>query len=143
MGNAGSIWVKLGLDSSGFDNGLKKAEKDLKGVSNRLMDIGSRLTLGLSVPLGLVSGAALKMGADAVESENLFSVSMGKMADSARAWSEQLRKNLGLNAYEVRKNVGTFNVMLGSMGMTEKAAYDMSKGLTQLAYDMASFYNLS
>ena len=143
FGSAGSLWVKLGLSSKQFDTSLKKAENDLKKFGDRLNNIGSRLTVGLSIPLALVSGAAIKLGMDAVESENLFSVSMGKMADSARKWSEDLRKNLGLNSYEVRKNVGTFNVMLTSMGLTEKAAFDMSKGLTQLAYDMASFYNLN
>jgi lambda family phage tail tape measure protein len=143
MAQAGSLWIKLGLSTKDFEKSLKNAEKNLKNFGNRLNDIGSRLTVGLSIPLALVSGAAIKLGMDAVESENLFSVSMGKMASSARTWSEDLRKNLGLNSYEVRKNVGTFNVMLTSMGLTEKAAFDMSKGLTQLAYDMASFYNLN
>ena len=142
MAQAGSLWIKLGLSTKDFEKSLKNAEKNLKNFGNRLNDIGSRLTVGLSIPLALVSGAAIKLGMDAVESENLFSVSMGKMASSARTWSEDLRKNLGLNSYEVRKNVGTFNVMLTSMGLNEKAAFDMSKGLTQLAYDMASFYNL-
>ena len=86
--------------------------------------------------------ASLKMAADAVESENLFEVSMGNMAAAARAWSEEVREALGLNAYEVRKQMGTFNVMLMSLGLTEEAAYKMSKGLTALTQDMASFYNL-
>jgi len=141
-GSAGSLWVKLGVNSKSFDTGLKEAENKLKKMGDTFANIGQRLTIGLSLPLALISGAAIKLGMDAVESENLFSVSMGKMADSARKWSEDLRKNLGLNSYEVRQNVGTFNVMLTSMGLTEKAAFDMSKGLTQLAYDMASFYNL-
>jgi len=67
---------------------------------------------------------------------------MGNMADSARAWSEDLAKSLGLNAYELRKTAGTFDVMLKSMGLSEQAAYDMSTGMSELAYDMASFYNL-
>lgn len=141
-GNAGSLWVKLGVNSKSFDKGLKEAESKLKKMGDTFANVGQKLTIGLSLPLALISGAALKLGMDAVESENLFSISMGKMASSARKWSEDLRKNLGLNSYEVRKNVGTFNVMLTSMGLNEKAAFDMSKGLTQLAYDMASFYNL-
>jgi len=35
-----------------------------------------------------------------------------------------------------------FNVMFKSMGLGEQAAYDMAKGIVQLGYDMASFYNL-
>jgi len=94
------------------------------------------------VALAGIGIASVKMAMNAEESENLFVVSMGKMAASTRAWSEELSKALYLNQYEVRKNVSTFNVMFGSMGLATQAAADMSKGLTKLAYDMASFYNL-
>lgn len=90
----------------------------------------------------LIGAACIKFAMDAQESENLFEVSMGNMADAARKWSEELSEALYLNAFEVRKNISTFNVMFDSMGMGEKAAYAMAKGLTQLSYDMASFYNL-
>lgn len=80
---------------------------------------------------------------DAYESENLFAVSMGKSADAARTWSQEMGKALGLNEYALRRQVGTFNVMLGSMGLSTQASYEMAKGMTQLAHDMASFYNLS
>ena len=53
-----------------------------------------------------------------------------------------MQRTLGLNAYEVRKNVGVFYNMTTAMGLTQKQAYDMSTSLTQLAYDMSSFYNL-
>lgn len=143
MAQVGSLWVRLGIIDKDFEQGLKKAERDLNRFGNRLSSLGQRLTTGLSIPLALVSGAAIKLGMDAVESESLFSVSMGKMADSAREWSEELRKKLGLNAYELRKNVGMLYTMFNSMKMGERASYDMAKGLTLLAHDMASFYNLN
>lgn len=143
MAQVGSLWVRLGIIDKDFEQGLKKAERDLNRFGNRLSNLGQRLTTGLSIPLALVSGAAIKLGMDAVESEGLFSVSMGKMADSAREWSEELRRNLGLNAYELRKNVGILYTMFNSMKMGERASYDMAKGLTQLAHDMASFYNIN
>ena len=64
------------------------------------------------------------------------------MAGEARKWSEETSKALGLNAYNVRKNVSTYNSMLTSMGLTSNESLKMSQGLTQLSYDMASFYNL-
>lgn len=89
----------------------------------------------------LVGKKSIKAAMDVVESESLFSVSMGNMADSARAWSNDLQNSLGLNAYEVRKNVGLFYNMTTSMGLARDQAYQVSTGLTQLAYDMSSFYN--
>lgn len=125
---------------------LKNLEKNLDHLGRTTSDLGRKMSLAsalITAPLLAAAGGATKLAMDAVESENLFEVSMGQMANSARKWSEDLRGSLGLNAVEVRKNAGTFDVMLKSMGMTEQAAFGMSKGMTQLAYDMASFYNLS
>jgi hypothetical protein len=125
-----------------LDQNVNQSIRNLQNFGNTLSMTGQTMTFALSLPLAAVGVAAGKMAIDAVESENLFEVSMGNMADSARKWSEELQTSLGLNEFEVRKNVGTFNVMLDSMGMAEQAAFDMSKGLTQIGYDMASFYNL-
>ncbi len=125
-----------------IEKNAKQWQRNINKIANNLTNTGRLLTTSLTVPILGAGTAMVKSAMDAVESENLFEVSMGRMAESARTWSEELRKELGLNSYEVRKNVGTFNVMLESMGLTEQAAFDMSKSMTQLAYDMASFYNL-
>jgi hypothetical protein len=93
---------------------------------------------GLTRAFGAVTKAAMA----AEESENLFRVSMGDSAAATKAWSQTMSQALGLNQYEVRRNVATFNVMFESMGTGAEKANAMAKGLTQLAYDMASFYNL-
>lgn len=67
---------------------------------------------------------------------------MGGMADRARAFSEDLRKELGLNAFEVRENTAIFFQMFDAMGLGKTAAFGMSTGLVQLANDMASFRNI-
>ena len=111
--------------------------------SGALVKIGGILAgMAIVSKLTSIGKASIAMAVDAVESENLFTVSMGNMADAAYKWSVETSKALGLNQYEVRKSIGTFNVMLGSMGLGADAAYDMAKGMTQLSYDMASFYNL-
>lgn len=153
---AGSIVAKLLLDKTGWNESvkaIKKDEKDLENSTKKLGDklnelgtkmtkFGMNMTKMVTLPLAAIGAASVKMAMDAVESENLFEVSMGNMAEAARDWSKELSKSLGLNQYETRKTVGVFNVMLKSMGQGEQAAYDMAKGLTQLSVDMASFYDL-
>lgn len=114
----------------------------LAAMGTKLTSVGKSLTLFLTAPILLAGGALVKLSAEAAESENLFEVSMGNMADAARDFSEVLRDNLGLNAFEVRKQVATFNQMSTAMGVAEGAAFDMSKGLVLLTNDMASFFNL-
>lgn len=125
-----------------FQKQAQRLGRDIVRQGRDIQRFGESMTKAITLPVVAAGVAATKMAMDAVESENLFEVSMGKMANSARQWSEQMSKSLGLNAYEVRKNVGTYNAMLTSMGMTEKQALNMSESMTKLAYDMASFYNL-
>lgn len=153
---AGSIVAKLLLDKTGWNDSIKSVKKDQQGIESgakavtakleelggRMAKLGATMTKAITLPLAAIGAASVKLAMDAVESENLFEVSMGNMAEAARDWSKEMSKSLGLNQYETRKTIGVFDVMLKSMGHGEQAAYDMAKGLTQLGYDMASFYNL-
>jgi hypothetical protein len=136
------LLVRLGVDAKEFGTKMKAAEKTMDSVANGMKKAGNALSVGVTAPMLAVAGASLKMAMDAEESENLFTIAMGGMADSARKWSEEISAALGLNAYAVREQVALFNSMFTAMGMSEQGAFDMSKGLTQLAYDMASFFNL-
>jgi len=146
--DAGAVVAKLQLNITQWSKSIEKAKADSKSFeglilrnSQQIKKLGQSLTVVGGIITG-ISGYFVKMAMDAEESENLFRESMENMAKEARDWSNELSKSLGLNQYEIRKTIGTFNVMLNSMGIAEEAAFDMSKALTQLSYDMASFYNL-
>lgn len=148
MFDAGAIVSRLELEKGQWEKAIKEVKADSTSFQGAILrndeqikKMGKSLTI-TGVAITGVSVLITKLAMDAQESENLFKESMGGMAGAAEEWSKELSSSLGLNQYEIRKTVGTFNVMLDSMGMTEDAAFGMSKGLTQLSYDMASFYNL-
>ncbi|MEG0618753.1 MAG: hypothetical protein RR557_05535 [Bacilli bacterium] len=97
----------------------------------------------IALGIGKVIKDSMRVGMDAIESDNLFEVSMGKMSDTVRNWTEDVGNALGLSATEMRKTIGTVYNMTTSMGLAENNALKMSKGVTLLSNDMASFYNLS
>ena len=130
-----SAWYKL-------SESMDKAGEKMKAVGDKISSAGKTLSTAVTLPILGIGTAATKMAMDAVESENLFEVAMGSVAADARKWSEETSKSLGLNAYSVRSNVATYNAMLTSMGLATDESLKMSEGLTQLSYDMASFYNL-
>jgi len=130
-----SAWYKL-------SESMDKAGEKMKAVGDKISSAGKTLSTAVTLPLVGIGTAATKMAMDAVESENLFEVAMGAVAGDARKWSEETSKALGLNAYNVRNNMATYNAMLTSMGLASDESLKMSEGLTQLSYDMASFYNL-
>ena len=137
--------AKITADAQGLKSGLNEADKSIgswvKANERQFRAVGAALT-GIGVAITGALGLAAKSAMDAVESENLFTVSLGDNAKAARAWSEELGKALGLNTYELRKNVGVIYTMTSSMGLAQDEALNMAKGVTELANDMASFYNL-
>lgn len=120
-------------------SGVKKA---ISGTIKTVTKAVKNLTKIAVAAFTAVGVAAIKMAADAEESENLFNVSLAGMGDAVRKWSEDISDALGLNRFEVRKFVSVFNAMLISMGLGAEEAAVMSTQLTKLAFDMASFFNL-
>ena len=147
------LQIKFSAQMGNLTSQLNGVKKQLGSVStsagtasNAMAGLArmAKMFIGVYLVRGMINigKESLSMANDVVESENLFKESMKGMSGAAREWSEGLNQSLGLNAYELRKSVGTFNVMFRSMGLGEQSAYDMATGLTELANDMASFYNL-
>jgi hypothetical protein len=142
MENQASKSGKLGDKIVDLNKRLDDATNKFEAVGQKLTSVGSKLSMGVTAPLLAIGAASTKMAMEATESENLFEVSLGKSAEAVREWSNKISNELGLNEYAVRKNAATFNTMFESMGIGTEKAVKMSEGLTQLAYDMASFYNI-
>ena len=78
-----------------------------------------------------------------IENMNLFNVSMGQFAKEAQSYAEQVGEIMGINPGEWMRNQGVFMTITDGFGVASDRAYIMSKNLTQLTYDLASFYNIS
>lgn len=121
--------------------GLKKsASKSGAGVMTAFKTLKRGI---VALGIGKVIADSIKTGMDAVESDSLFETSLGNMAEDVRAWSNEVSNALGLNAVAMRKNTGVIFNMTSSMGVAEDNALKMSKGISLLTEDMASFYNLN
>lgn len=83
----------------------------------------------------------IKSANDYIENVNLFQVSMGEFYDEAFAYAQLLNDRLGIDPSEWMRAQGVFMSMANGFGLTRKQAYDLSEGLTELAYDLSSLYN--
>ena len=90
-----------------------------------------------------VVGSWIVKSNDYQESLNLFTVSMGKYANEAKAYAEKVSELMGIDPAEWLKQQGTFMNLVTGFGVAAEKAALMSKNLTQLGYDMASFFNMS
>ena len=78
-----------------------------------------------------------------IENLNLFTVSMGEYAEEAQKYAEQVAEIMGIDPSEWMRNQGVFNTIITGFGVASDKAYLMSKNLTQLGYDISSFFNIS
>ena len=84
----------------------------------------------------------IKAAISAPEIENMFNVAFGSMAYQADQFALRLKKAFGVDQIAVKQMLGTFQNFNDSMGIGAQTAYKMSTTLTQLAYDMASLYEM-
>ena len=137
--NSNELRKEINKTNSVIKDMKRNAEKQSKGVEK----VFSNLKKGIAaLGIGKVIKDSIQYGMDAIESDSLFATSLGKYANDVYSWSDKVSSALGLNAVEIRKNTGVIYNMTSSMGLAEKQALTMSKGVTLLANDMASFYNL-
>lgn len=78
-----------------------------------------------------------------IESMNLFEASMGKYTESATEFGMRVQDAMGIDFGEWARNQGVFQTLITGMGAAADKASVMSQQLTQLGYDIASFYNIS
>lgn len=88
-------------------------------------------------------GKFVTASSEYVENVNLFTVSMGKYAEEAKAYAEEVGNIMGIDPGEWMRNRGVFMTLAKGFGVAGDRANTMSKNLTQLGYDISSFFNIS
>ena len=77
------------------------------------------------------------------EDLNLFTVALGQYAAEAQNYAEKVSDVMGIDPAQWLRNQGVFNTLLTGFGDTAERAQIMSQNLTQLGYDISSFFNIS
>lgn len=100
--------------------------------------------LGYASLAGLVrlGKEALELSSSMVEVQNVIDNVFEEATDDINAFCDTAIEKFGLTALEARNMTGVFGGILTSSGIVGNAKAEMSKNLTALAGDVASFYNM-
>lgn len=133
---------------AGAANAATRANRGLSaqfysGTTNSVRFVGriSALTGALFV-LSHALASCINEANSYIENMNLFNASMGEFAQSAAEYAQKVQELMGIDAGEWMRNQGIFQSLATGMGVAADKASIMSQNLTQLGYDIASFYNL-
>lgn len=137
MSHIGDIFMRLRLDSKGFN-------KELKGIQGMAVKAGKTLAAAFTVrAIANFSKQCIDLGSDLAEVQNVVDTTFGTMNEKVNEFAINAARTAGLSETMAKKYVGTFGAMARAFGFGEKEAFDMSTSLTNLVGDVASFYNLS
>ncbi len=139
--------INLGLDTN--STGFKKQLSSIAGnaesmVGGAFKKLGGIIAGAFAVGKILdFSKASIELASNLSEVQNVVDVTFGSMAADINSWSQNMLSGFGLSELSAKKYVSTLGAMMKSSGLSGVAMKDMSKDLTELSADMASFYNLS
>lgn len=128
-----------------YSTSAKNGAQSTQQFGNILDDVRTKIA-GISVlahQVGNTIGQWINNSNAYVENVNLFTVSMGEYAGEAMEYAERIRDLMGVDLSEFIRNQGIFMSMATGFGLATDKAYEMSKGLTELSYDLSSFFNIS
>jgi hypothetical protein len=129
--------TKIANSSTQVSTAATKINTALTKVKARMLAVvyaASRLSSALA--------DCLESSNEYVENLNLFTVAMGDAAESALDYAEAVNEALGIDTSEWIQNQGVFKQITTGFGVVEEKANLMSKNLTQLGYDISSFFNI-
>lgn len=140
--------------SSGFAAFPARIQKLITSTNNlsKSNDKASTSYVNLAAKIGIAIVAVKKAASvlagfinksnQYVEDLNLFTASMGEYASAAQEYAERVSEIVGIDPAEWLRNQGVFMTITKGFGVASDRAYTMSRNLTQLGYDISSFFNI-
>jgi hypothetical protein len=139
---AGRAFVELYLKDGQLIAGLNATKAKLQAWAASLQAIGTKLSLlGAAAMTPLV--AAIKATGNLAETTSKFGAVFGEQAPAVREWAETFRKAVGRSQIETMDSLSAFQSFFTGLGIGRDKSAEMSKEITALAVDFASFHNIA
>lgn len=115
----GSLFVKIGADLTELFSGMGKAQTVLQNFGQQAVGIGQALSVAITVPLSLISVAALKSGLvfdDAFDKIRIRTGKTGEALSSLQKDFEKVFADIPVSAEEASSAIAGLNTRLGLTG---------------------------
>lgn len=135
------IMILLGFDVD--EQSQNEAENSVKNLKNMATKALGAIGVAFSV-----AGAAsfvkdcVSVASEVEEMQNKFDVVFQGMNDEVEAWAQSYSDAIGRNKNDIKTYLADQQNLLVGFGMTRQEGAELSKQMTTLALDLASFANL-
>ncbi len=132
------------MNTKGFGQGVTNMKHQFSGLESVVKKVG--FAIGAVFAIGKIvqfGKEAVELGSDLQEVQNVVDSVFTTMSAKVDEFAKNASATAGLSETMAKRYTGTFGAMSKFFGFAESEAYEMSTALTQLAGDVASFYNIS
>lgn len=126
-----------------LDKRFQQTTKSIRQTAEAAVSLGTKLSLGLTLPIGGLGAASIKAASDAEETINKFSVVFRDVSDDAEQSAKEIATGFGLATHEAKELLANTGDLLTGFGFTGEKALELSDQVQRLSADLASFTNFS
>lgn len=133
---AGNAYVELGLKTK-FGKGLQNAQNRLNSFGKSALAIGSSMSatgIAMMAPLLFAAATAQEVGSK-------FDTVFGNNAEAVREWGDEFANQVGRSRTQITEFLASNQDLFVPLGFDSDSAESLSKQVTGLAVDLASFNN--
>lgn len=138
------VRIRILGDAKGLKNATDDAGDAIGKLENRSMNLSRVLAVAFSAGVVVRFAAdTVKAASDIEESLNKLNVLLGESQPEVVKWASTVATSFGISRRTALETAGTFANMFEKLDRTQPEIAQMSKGMVELAADMASFNNTS
>jgi len=144
----GSAYGKVALDVAGLLSGVAKGKAGLlslaqvgQQVGGAMKNIGTTMTVGLTLPIAALGAASIKAASDFEETKNKALVVFGEMADGVVKNADKAASALGMNKTQYLDYASSIGAALKAGGMGIQETTEISERAVKHFADLMSFHN--
>jgi hypothetical protein len=144
----GELYVDLDLRKGQFDRKVDHSKQKISsldgaavGLSSTMLSLGAVGLAAAGAAMVGITKQAVTLGSELQEVDSKFEAVFKGEADSAEAWAESFGNSIGRSETELKSFLSTFQDTFVPLGFSRKEGAAMSKTLTELTTDLASFNN--
>ena len=137
-------YAASGMEHINIDTSdLTRLQNEVSHTDSLFKSLGKTMaSLGIGLMVKEQVSEAIGYASDLTEIENVVGATFDDNSKIVDEWAQTMLDDFGLSELAAKRYAGTMGAMLKSSGVTGDAMLDMSMSITELAGDMASFYNL-
>lgn len=122
---------------------MERMRKDYARTAGELQSVAQGAMLRITAPIALLGGLAIRTASQIEEQMSHFRAVFAQHAQDVEQWAQTQADAMNRSRYDLKSYAATYQDTFVPLGFARDEAAELSKVLTTLAVDLASFVNMA